>query len=116
MLGRILFAYLQGSKLDSECKKWRLFADIINDIAICIDLASPLFGHLFTLMQCISGLIKSLVGTAGGATRAALTQHQARNHNLADVSAKDGSQETLVNLVALIFSLIIVPIIAVDSM
>ena len=29
---------------------------------------------------------------AGGATRAALTQHQARRDNMADVSAKDGSQ------------------------
>jgi len=33
-----------------------------------------------------------VVGVAGGATRAALTQHQARRNNMADVSAKDGSQ------------------------
>lgn len=33
-----------------------------------------------------------MVGVAGGATRAALTQHQARRNNMADVSAKDGSQ------------------------
>ena len=32
------------------------------------------------------------MGVAGGATRAALTQHQARRNNMADVSAKDGSQ------------------------
>jgi hypothetical protein len=35
---------------------------------------------------------QSLVGVCGGATRAALTQHQARRDNMADVSAKDGSQ------------------------
>ena len=35
---------------------------------------------------------KAVVGVAGGATRAALTQHQARRNNMADVSAKDGSQ------------------------
>ncbi|RTG80318.1 uncharacterized protein DC041_0000993, partial [Schistosoma bovis] len=35
---------------------------------------------------------KSLVGVAGSATRAAIVQHQAINNNLADVSAKDGSQ------------------------
>lgn len=52
------------------------------------------------------------MGVAGGATRAALTQHQARRNNLADVSAKDGSQETLVNLSALIFSLILLPALA----
>ena len=32
------------------------------------------------------------MGVAGGATRTALTQHQARRNNMADVSAKDGSQ------------------------
>lgn len=37
-------------------------------------------------------LLQSLVGVAGGATRAALTLHQARRDNMADISAKDGSQ------------------------
>ena len=35
---------------------------------------------------------QSIVGVAGGATRAAMTQHQARRDNMADVAAKDGSQ------------------------
>lgn len=56
------------------------------------------------------------MGVAGGATRAALTQHQARRNNLADVSAKDGSQETLVNLSALICSLILVPLVSGKQM
>jgi hypothetical protein len=75
MIGRILFAYIQSSKLDADSKKWRLFADVINDMAIFIDLLSPYFPNYFTFMQCVSGVSKSLVGTAGGATRAALTQH-----------------------------------------
>lgn len=37
-------------------------------------------------------LLQSIVGVAGGATRAALTVHQARRDNMADISAKDGSQ------------------------
>lgn len=36
--------------------------------------------------------MQSIVGVAGGATRAAMTQHQARRDNMADVAAKDGSQ------------------------
>lgn len=47
------------------------------------DLHSSLF-----LTQCI-------VGVAGGATRAALTMHQARRNNMADVSAKDSSQVSI---------------------
>ena len=38
--------------------------------------------------------LQAVVGTAGGATRAALVQHQARRDNMADVAAKDGSQVT----------------------
>lgn len=35
---------------------------------------------------------QSIVGVAGGATRAAIVQHQARRDNMADVAAKDSSQ------------------------
>ncbi|VDP83743.1 unnamed protein product [Echinostoma caproni] len=35
---------------------------------------------------------KSIVSVAGGATRAAVIQHQALDNNMADVAAKDGSQ------------------------
>lgn len=43
----------------------------------------------------------ALTGIAGGATRAALTQHFARASNAADVAAKEGSQETLTTLVGM---------------
>lgn len=56
------------------------------------------------------------MGVAGSATRAAVTQHQARMNNMGDVSAKDGSQETLVNLLALITSLILLPIVSGKTM
>lgn len=108
MLGRILFAWAKGTALDCDAKRWRLFADFLNDLAFFIDILSPLFGPYFTLVVCVSGIFRSIVGVAGGATRAALTQHQARRNNMADVSAKDGSQETLVNLVALLCSIVMV--------
>ncbi|XP_067933462.1 RUS family member 1-like [Watersipora subatra] len=112
MLGRILFAWLQGSSLDCDAKRWRLFADMLNDFAICLEISAPFFPLSFTFIVCTAGVCKSIVGVAGGSTRAALTLHQARRNNMADVSAKDGSQETLVNLAALICSLLMVPIVA----
>ena len=57
-----------------------------------------------------------MVGVAGGATRAAITQHQDRQNNISDGSAKDGSQETLVNLSALLVNLAILPLIAEDPL
>ncbi|KAH7958892.1 hypothetical protein HPB49_006134 [Dermacentor silvarum] len=112
MTGRILFAWFQGSNLDYDSKKWRLFADILNDIAIFLELMCQYFKGYVTAVLCVSSIAKSIVGVAGGATRAALTQHQARSNNMADVSAKDGSQETLVNLAAFLFSLLLLRIVA----
>ncbi|KAK3587237.1 hypothetical protein CHS0354_030424 [Potamilus streckersoni] len=111
MLGRILFAWFQGSNLDCDAKRWRLFADVLNDLAIFIEILAPNFPPFFTFMICTAGTFKSIVGVAGGATRAALTQHQARRNNMADVSAKDGSQETVVNLAALLCNLVLIPLV-----
>ncbi|XP_037566097.1 RUS family member 1 isoform X2 [Dermacentor silvarum] len=102
----------QSSNLDYDSKKWRLFADILNDIAIFLELMCQYFKGYVTAVLCVSSIAKSIVGVAGGATRAALTQHQARSNNMADVSAKDGSQETLVNLAAFLFSLLLLRIVA----
>ncbi|XP_040190571.1 RUS family member 1 isoform X2 [Rana temporaria] len=101
MVGRILFAWMKG-----------LFADVLNDMAIFMEIVAPVFPSCFTLTVCTAGLFKCIVGVAGGATRAALTVHQARRDNMADVCAKDGSQETLVNLAGLLISLLVVPLVS----
>lgn len=115
MFGSIGFAYLKGSKFDCDHKKWRLFADVINDVGYMLDIMSPHMYFGFAFMQCSSSLVKALVGVAGGATRASLVQHQAKNNNMADIQAKDGSQETLTNLIALCFSLLLIPLVADNS-
>ncbi|XP_023687466.2 RUS family member 1 isoform X1 [Paramormyrops kingsleyae] len=116
MLGRILFAWVKGSKLDCDAKKWRLVADVLNDIAMFMEILAPSFPACFTFIVCIAGILKSIVGVAGGATRAALTLHQARRDNMADVSAKDGSQETLVNLAGLLVSLVLIPLVTDNAL
>ncbi|XP_042638896.1 RUS family member 1 [Orycteropus afer afer] len=112
MLGRIVFAWWKGSKLDCNAKQWRLFADILNDIAMFLEIMAPVYPVCFTVTVCTSNLAKCIVSVAGGATRAALTMHQARRNNMADVSAKDSSQETLVNLAGLLVSLLMLPLVA----
>ena len=165
-----------------------------------VELLSPLFSDLFLVLMCMASFMRAIVGVAGGATRATLVRHQARQvqkcvcvcvrvcacvrvcvcvflplfslppsllplfpstspslslflvpkmplpkdilvlcaccivavacllaadipstrlfhgarrcNNMADVSAKDGSQETLVNLAALLVSLFITPLAA----
>ncbi|XP_022382118.1 RUS1 family protein C16orf58 homolog isoform X2 [Enhydra lutris kenyoni] len=112
MLGRILFAWWKGTKLDCNAKQWRLFADILNDVAMFLEIIAPIYPIFFTVIVCTSNLAKCIVSVAGGATRAALTMHQARRNNMADVSAKDSSQETLVNLAGLLVSLLMLPLVS----
>ncbi|XP_076449881.1 RUS family member 1-like [Babylonia areolata] len=112
MVGSIVFAWMKGAQLDCDAKRWRLFADVLNDFALCLEIVAPLTQPYFRLVVCVAGVCKSLVGVAGGCTRAALTQHQARRNNMADVSAKDGSQETLVNLAALLTSFAVLPLVS----
>lgn len=65
-----------STSLDADCKKWRLFADILNDFAMFLELLLPYFMGYSTALLCTATVMKSIVGVAGGATRAALTQHQ----------------------------------------
>lgn len=84
-----------------------MFADIINDIAMFIELYIPKVINFSMHMLCLATVLKALVGTAGGSTRAALITHQAVKGNIADVSAKDGSQELCTNLFAFMFGIFI---------
>eukprot|EP00096_Caligus_rogercresseyi_P000769 TRINITY_DN11286_c0_g1_i1.p1 TRINITY_DN11286_c0_g1~~TRINITY_DN11286_c0_g1_i1.p1 ORF type:complete len:400 (-),score=58.35 TRINITY_DN11286_c0_g1_i1:72-1271(-) len=115
MLGHIAFAYFKAQDLDCSPKRWRLFADVLNDLSMALEIgASYLPFSFFPLFACFASVFRSIVGVAGGATRTAITQHQARSNNISDVSAKDGSQETLVNLIALILNLALLPLIPED--
>ncbi|XP_062111452.1 protein root UVB sensitive 3 isoform X8 [Humulus lupulus] len=87
-----------GSNLDSNAKMWRLVADLMNDLGMLMDLTSPLFPSAFVFLVCLGSLSRSFTGVASGATRAALTQHFALQNNAADISAKEGSQETLATM------------------
>eukprot|EP00775_Hariotina_reticulata_P009237 gene9237-9402_t len=94
MAGGIVFAYAAGGNFDSNAKQWRLFADVMNDIAMALDLASPLIPGCFMLLASLGSVSRAMVGMAAGATHAALTQHfAAAGSNPADISAKAESRE-----------------------
>ncbi|EDL17643.1 cDNA sequence BC017158, isoform CRA_a [Mus musculus] len=63
MLGRIIFAWWKGSKLDCNAKQWRLFADILNDVAMFLEIMAPMYPIFFTMTVSTSNLAK--VATSG---------------------------------------------------
>ena len=71
MLGGILFAFYQGTRLDGYAKQWRLFADLCNNFGMALELASPHAGRgLFLPLACAGATARALTGVAAGATRA----------------------------------------------
>ena len=109
MAARVFFAWARSAALDAYAKQFRLLADVANDGALMVGVLAT--REFFFPALVVQSVLRAVVGVAGAATRAAVTVHQARGGrgNVADVAAKDGSQETLVNLVALVASYLLVP-------
>ncbi|KAL6560091.1 Protein root UVB sensitive 3 [Orobanche hederae] len=116
MLGGVLFTFYQRADLDSNAKMWRLVADLMNDLGMLMDLLSPLFPSAFNVIVCLGSISRSFTGVASGAMRAALTQHFALQNNAADISAKEGSQETLATMIGMALGMLLAHITMSHSM
>lgn len=102
--------------MDIDSKKWRIRADVLNDIAMGIEIfVLPHFMDHATYILCGTTTMRAIVGVTGGATRSALTQHHAIRGNMADVSSKDSAQETFVNLIASFLGLFLLTSIKTQS-
>lgn len=109
-IGPHLGIFSLSAALDAYSKQFRLLADAANDVAFFITLAAPLLPRsFFPGLLCLAAVLRGVVSVAGAATRAAVVAHQAREGNVSDVAAKDGSQETAVNLFGLLLGFILVP-------
>ncbi|KAK9245946.1 vitamin B6 photo-protection and homoeostasis-domain-containing protein [Lipomyces tetrasporus] len=119
-LATITFAWKFGSMLEQECKKFRFAADLVVNAGIICDCLSPYFlanrsAKIFFL--CCSGVLKAICGVMANGSKAALTQHftNSEKGSIADVAAKDSSQETVISLLGMLAGTIIVPYINTDT-
>ncbi|GAV03134.1 hypothetical protein RvY_13609-2 [Ramazzottius varieornatus] len=109
MIGRIIFAWAKGTNLDYELKRWKIRADILNNLAIFLEVISPLAGTNFLYVVCFSALLRAVIGVTVAGIKPAILQHQAQRNNIGDVAAHNSSQETLAAIAALIVSLCVMP-------
>ena len=99
MITRIGFAYQFAPKFMENVKSWRFMADVLNDLGYMLEfVAVTVPRSYFIWVASAAGMLKCCVGVCGGASRMSLTMHFALQHNESDLNAKDGSQETLINL------------------
>lgn len=118
----IIFASHAAPRISRDVKFYRFLADVVNDAAFLLDLLAPMLptssnlpfsltlpilsslpiSHR-TLVLCASSMLRAICGVAGGSSKAVLSSHFARNNPEAvgDLNAKDGSQETVVNLMGM---------------
>ncbi|EAW11174.1 RUS1 family protein [Aspergillus clavatus NRRL 1] len=109
-IATILFAHRVGTALEPECKMYRLAADVFNDLAMILDCLSPMIPAGVSRITVLStaGVLRALCGVAGGSSKASLSAHFARGGNLAEVNAKDSSQETIISLVGMLVGSLVV--------
>ena len=107
------FALAVASRLDGEVRFWRLAADVANDIGLALELAAPLLPRLFLPLTCAANAFKAVCGVAAGATRVAISAHFASGRSgalVAEVAAKEGTQETAVTLAGLALGMLLAPL------
>mmetsp|Transcript_30668 Transcript_30668/g.67366 ORF Transcript_30668/g.67366 Transcript_30668/m.67366 type:complete len:284 (+) Transcript_30668:81-932(+) len=106
MIGGLLFSYLASSQFDQCVKEYRLFADIINDVGLTLDMLAPYAGRSRVLyVTSLATVCKTMCGMAAGATKGSITHHFAIRGNMADLNAKESTQETLVSLLGMIMGI-----------
>ncbi|KAJ5157489.1 uncharacterized protein N7482_008589 [Penicillium canariense] len=109
-IATILFAHRVGTALEPECKTYRLAADVFNDVAMILDCLSPMVpaGAMRVSILSTAGVLRALCGVAGGSSKASLSAHFAKWGNLAELNAKDSSQETVISLVGMLVGSVVV--------
>lgn len=109
MASSVAFAHGYGARFGGDVKKYRLFADVINDAGLTLQLLSPLAPgpYGFLAAQSLGCVCTALCGVAAGSTRAAISQHFARNGDVADLHAKEGVQENVVTLVGIALGMLV---------
>ncbi|KAK7425161.1 hypothetical protein QQX98_000075 [Neonectria punicea] len=105
----IVFAQQFGLRIEPDAKKYRFLADMFNDTAFFLELYSPYFGPYGKIVALTVGeALRALCGVSAGASKAALSVHFAKHDNLAELNAKEASQETAVGLVGLLVGTLLV--------
>ena len=113
LVSNLAFAWWGARRFDSDVKSWRLFADAINDVGLTLQMAVPYCSKDQVLpLLVLSGCCFGACGVAAGATKASLTGHFAREGNMGDVQAKEGTQETAVNLLGMVLGYYLVKVIS----
>ena len=91
-LGGVVSAALISTRFDAEPKRWRLLSAVALDAATALEVACLAAPALFLPLATAANVGKNVAWLSASASRAGIHQALATHGNLADVTAKAGSQ------------------------
>lgn len=96
--GTILFASFINNRFDRQPKQWRFLASMSLEVSNVIEITTAFFPQYFLPIAAVANMGKNISFLASSASRAAIHRSFAREENLADITAKTGSQNILSSL------------------
>lgn len=90
--GGVMFASLVNNRYDADPKRWRMASAVALDAAVLVEILTPMFPAYFLPMASIANVSKNISWLSASATRAGFHNSFALRENLADITAKSGSQ------------------------
>jgi hypothetical protein len=104
MLASLLFTSVASSKFKTNVKKWRLFADIMVDVGITLEVAAVQMPQPFFLpMISVGTMCRAVCGVAAGACGGAINLHWAKGgSDITDINSKFGAQNTVTGSLGLV--------------
>ena len=97
-LGGMLFASYVNVSFDSDAKRWRMIAAMLQDGSVLVEMCTPLVPGLFLPLASAANIGKNVAWLSTSASRACIHRSFCREENLADVTAKSGSQSIAASL------------------
>lgn len=104
MAATLLFTSIASSRFRTDVKRWRLFADLMVDLGITLEVAAVASTKLFLPMICLGSACKAVCGVAAGACGGAINLFWARGSDISDINAKFGAQHTVTGAFGLVFA------------
>ncbi|KAE8971686.1 hypothetical protein PR001_g26542 [Phytophthora rubi] len=90
--GGVLFASIVNNRYDADPKRWRVASSVALDVSVLGEILTPLAPGSFLVVASLANVAKNVAWLSASATRAGFHNSFAIRENLADVTAKAGSQ------------------------
>jgi hypothetical protein len=99
-LGGILFASAARTRFDRSPRRWRMVSALVLDGSVGLEMATALVPHYFLPLAALANTGKNISWLAASAAKAEIHRSflSGTRQNLADVTAKAGSQTILASL------------------